>query len=393
MFRLSTPLSRLALWPALLLCSASALAQGGGQSPPTVIRTIGGSEIDIYGFVRIDVIFDDSRVNSFQAPSLILSEPDGTPSQSNLTIHPRLTRFGMNFTAPETLDTIGEAELTGRIEVDFQNGGRESRAVPRMRHAYLRLDWGPHSLLAGQTSDLISPLFPAVNADSLMWNAGNLGDRRMQIRYEYAQAAGLTLQGGIGLTGAVDPLDADSNGIRDGEAATMPNLQGRIAWSGMNLTVGGWSHFARLHTDATFNGENDFNAYSVGGDVDYQLTPRLSLRGEAWFGSALGDMRGGIGQTFRPLTGMEIDSRGGWAELDVRNGMHDLSVGFTIDDPENAQVPLGGATENRAWHVTNRFTLGPPLALGIDYLYWRTDYRALPKGTDNRVNLYFIYSF
>ena len=64
-----------------------------------------------------------------------------------------------------------------------------------------------------------------------------------------------------------------------------------------------------------------------------------------------------------------------------------------MDDPKNGQVPSGGATENRAWYLTNQFRLAPPLTLGIDYLHWKTDFKGLNDGTDNRVNLYFIYGF
>jgi hypothetical protein len=57
------------------------------------------------------------------------------------------------------------------------NIASESRAVPRIRHAYGEMRWDEFSILFGQTWDVISPLLPTINDDSLMWNAGNLGDR------------------------------------------------------------------------------------------------------------------------------------------------------------------------------------------------------------------------
>jgi hypothetical protein len=299
----------------------------------------------------------------------------------------------MNLRAPNVLESLGDARMSGRIEADFQNGGRESRAVPRMRHAYLQLDWGEHSLLAGQTSDLISPLFPAVNGDTLMWNAGNLGDRRMQVRYAYESESGFSFRSGIGMTGAVDPLDADANGIRDGEAATLPNFQGRIGYSSSRVTIGAWSHYTRLHTDLAFGGQKNFDGYSYGSDFDFRLTSRVGVRAEVWAGSNLGDLRGGIGGSFNRDTGREIDSRGGWVELGVRSGRHGLFTGYSMDDPKNGHVIAGAPTENRAWYVTNRFDLAEPLTLGVDYLHWRTQFKGLPQGTDNRVNVYLIYGF
>ena len=290
---------------------------------------------------------------------------------------------------------MGDAQLTGKIELDFQNGGRESRAVPRYRHAYMQMAWGSQSLLIGQTWDLISPLYPSVNADTLMWNAGNLGDRRVQFRYSYAPFQGLTFQAAMGLTGAVDSQDADSNGILDGEASTMPNFQGRVGYNAPNNVVrlGAWSHFGREHTDTMFGGKNDFDSYSYGADYEVRFTAQASLRGEVWAGSNLSDFRGGIGQSFLTSTGKEIDSRGGWIELGLRGGPYGFSTGYTMDSPKNGHVAGGAATENRAWYVTNQFRLAPQITFGLDYLYWKTDLKGLNDGTDNRVNLYMIYGF
>ena len=49
-----------------------------------------------------------------------------------------------------------------------------------------------------------------------MWNAGNVGDRRPQLRAAYERKVGrgkLSLLGGIGLTGAIDAQDLDNNGF------------------------------------------------------------------------------------------------------------------------------------------------------------------------------------
>lgn len=372
----------------------NSIPQPPSQPQAPIVRAEGNdSKIGFYGFVRVDAIFDDSKNNAFQAPTFVRSEPAGTENQGNFTIHPRLSRFGMNFYAPTALMNLGDARLRGRIETDFLNGGSESRAIPRMRHAYLRLDWGEHSLLAGQTSDLISPLFPTVNSSTLMWNAGNLGDRRMQIRYGYEAKSGLSFRAGIGMTGAVDPLDADANGIRDGEAAIFPNFQGRIAYDSQRVKIGAWSHYARLHTGVAFGGQNDFNGYSYGSDFEFLFMDRLRVRGEAWAGSNLGDLRGGIGQSFNRMTGQEIDSRGGWVEVGVHAGRHDIFAGYSMDDPKNQHVAAGSPTENRAWYITNRFSLSEPLVLGIENLHWRTHFKGFPKGTDNRINVYLIYGF
>ena len=367
-----------------------------GQLPDRLaVRTEGNqSEVSFYGFVRVDAIFDDSRPSAFQTPTFIRSEGPGMENRSNFTFHPRLTRMGMNYRGP-LLDSLGGSRISGKIETDFQNGGRESRAVARYRHAYLQLGWENSSLLVGQTWDIISPLYPTVNGDTLMWNAGNLGDRRVQLRYTYEPQSGLSLRAGLGLTGAVDNQDADGNGVRDGEASTMPNLQGRFGYHAPDgrVRAGVWGHYAQMETDALFGGVKDFNSYSFGGDYEIRFHPAISLKGELWKGSNLSDFRGGIGQSFNTATGEEIGSRGGWVELGLRASRYAFSTGYTIDDPENEDLLPRARTKNRAWYVTNQFRLAPPVLLGLDYLYWKTNFKGREEGIDNRVNIYFIYNF
>ena len=78
-------------------------------------------------------------------------------------MHVGLTRFSVNYRAPAS--GAGPV-VSGRIEIDFQNGGSNSGAMTRYRLAYLQMAWGPQSLLAGQRWDTIPPLLPTPNADS-----------------------------------------------------------------------------------------------------------------------------------------------------------------------------------------------------------------------------------
>jgi hypothetical protein len=361
-------------------------------APPPVQAEANKSAVSFYGMARLDLIFDDSRVNSFQAPTFVRSEADGAENRGNFNMHPRLTRFGVNYRAAQV---AGGPAVSGRLELDWQNGGSNSRAIPRYRHAFLQMSWGAHSLLAGQTWDIISPLFPTVNADSLMWNAGNMGDRRPQLRYSYEPKAGLNLRAGIALTGAIDNLDADNNGIPDGEASQTPGFQGRVGYNTANGKVlfGASTHYARLHTDTPLAGNTDFGSHSFGVDVELRFTAMVTVKGEAFTGSNLGDLRGGAGQALNVPLGREIDSHGGWVELGLRRGKYGFTTGFTMDDPADADVAASGITQNRAWYVTNQFRVAPPVMAGVDYIYWRTQFKGANNGTDNRVNAYIAFTF
>ena len=365
-------------------------------APPAQVRA-GESSVAFYGFVRVDAIYDDSRPSAFQTPLFILSEDPrtGLRDDENLTLHPRLTRFGMNYSGPQVA-RLGNAAVAGRIEIDFQNGGRESRAISRFRHAYLQLTKNQHSFLLGQTSDVISPLFPNANADTLMWNAGNLGDRRPQVRYRY-KSNRMTFESAAGLTGAVDELDLDADGVRDGEASALPNLQARVGLDSRQKdlwSIGLWGLRGWQQTSRSFGGERRFVSSAVGADYKLALGKRARLQGEAWAGEALSDYRGGIGQSINSGTGRTISSHGGWLELGVdTTPWASLYLGYTVDDPDDADVPANGRTKNDAWYITNRVRLGTPFQIGLEYIRWKTHYRGLELGLDNRFDLYAIYNF
>lgn len=356
--------------------------------------------LEVYGQIRADVIYDDSRTNAAQTPTFILSEAPGEEDRSSFTMHPRLSRLGVTFNGP-VLERLAGASVSGRLELDFQNGGRESRAVPRYRHAFVNLSWSAFSVLIGQTSDTISPLYPAANGDTLMWNAGNLGDRRMQVRLTY-QSQGEDLRwsmaGAFGLSGAVDQQDLDADGVRDGEAAGRPNLQSRIGLSypigARRLSLGLWGSSSTEELSEPIAGRASFDGRAIGIDFEVPLGARLLARGEGWKGRNLSDVRGGIGQAVNPLTGEEIDSRGGWVEVGGDfTPTYQAFLGYTLDKPDDGHVPAGGRTRNTAVYLANRFTLSSDFTIGIDVLRWRTEYQGLPEGSDNRLNAYLIYTF
>lgn len=369
--------------------------------------TAGGSKIRLYGFLRFDVMNDTQHPNNPQVAQFIPS-PDfaagGKSGAGNFTATPRQTRLGIEFTGPR-VSALNDAKLSGQLEVDFNSnpGGPESRPLLRARHANLKLEWDRFTILAGQTWDVISPLLPIVNNQGDMNYAGNVGDRRPQFRAEWRPKTGKgqwAVTGAVGLTGAIDSLDRDNDGYRDGEASGRPNIQSRIAYSRAlwvndqpaTFALSGW--YAWENTSRPFAGRADFTSQLMNIDYRLPLTSRLALRGEGWWGRNLQDIRGGVAQGINPNTGREIRARGGWAELAYRvSKQWTLYPGYTVDDPVDEDVAARGRTRNRTFYVGNRITPGGPVTFGLDYLRWRTDYKGLARGVDNRVNIFLQYNF
>jgi hypothetical protein len=355
----------------------------------------------------------------FQGPYLpfyVLSPSDPAVTARNgsdgdFAIHPRLTRLGLDTEAPPVAK-LGNAKLTGKIEIDFFNilpspilTTSNSRQFLRIRHAYGRLDWAQSYFLFGQNWDLISPLFPAANYDVVMWMAGNLADRRPQLRYVWEPKVGKG-KGSVGVMvgspGAVDSQNLDSDFVVDGEESHRPTLQTRLAvnqpsWvKGQTWEVGVWGHDGKFRIDqaVAINGQRSFDSNAIGLDARIPVTPKLLLQGEAWQGKGLADVRGGVGQNINTLTGQEIHAAGGWAELMYQfSPLYTLGGGFTLDDPDDKDVPAGGRTQNRSYYVVNRLNPGGGFTLGVDWMLFKTKYRGLQAGTNHRWNIWLQHNF
>ncbi|HEV8483404.1 MAG TPA: hypothetical protein VGV87_07640 [Blastocatellia bacterium] len=365
-----------------------------------------GNTLKFYGFLRLDLDFDSQRPNNGQAP-LFITSPDpvlGQGDAGSFSMHPRLSRFGVDYTG-KPISGLYDGKVAGKLELDFENGGSESRQIIRIRQAYLRVNWGQFSVLGGQAWDVVSPLLPTVNNDTAMWNAGNIGDRRPQFRVAYEPKSGKgqwSLVGAAGLTGAIDAVDLDANGFRDGEESKRPDAQARIGYShplwvkDQSVSFGVSGFYGWLNTTRPVTGANrrSFRSQVVNVDYTLPLASRVSLRGEGWWGRNMSDTRGGAGQGIKFLTGTEIRGRGGWSELSVKaSRYYSFHPGFTTDDPFDPDIPATGRTRNEAFYLGNRISPGGSFLIGVDYLRWKTSYKGLTRGLDNRVNVFLQYSY
>jgi hypothetical protein len=135
-----------------------------------------------YGYIKLDAAYDDSRTN-YGNFVLYVPNESGNKNDNEYNMTARQTRLGLDIMAPDMYDW----QAWGRIEFDFYGDGtkHENKGSVLLRHAFVELKKGNFSLLAGQTSDLISPL----NMDTLNytvgWSVGNIGYRRPQVRGTY----------------------------------------------------------------------------------------------------------------------------------------------------------------------------------------------------------------
>lgn len=346
-----------------------------------------GSALQLYGFARLDAIYDDNQAGLDELLGYAASR-DVAAESDDFYLHPKLTRLGADLIGP-SIDSLGGAEVTGKVEIDFyrQFQSSESRDEFRMRHAWLKLTWDDWFVMGGQTFDTISPLYPTVNPDAGSWGIGNLGDRRPQFIVGYTPSLG---EGKLSLVGSVGQSGANSSSQGDDNA----NYQGRISYKhpmlGSNLEVGLWGHYAD---------EDGFDSEAYGMDLTLPLTSALTLQGEVWAGQNLDDVRGGVWQSGVNLLGNEIASEGGWIELMWKlNARISAHVGYMVDNPDDGDLsdfsvnPNLARAKNEAFYGALHFNFDP-FAFGFDYIRLDTDYIGASSGSLNRFQSYIQYNF
>jgi len=366
---------------------APAVATAEDESPP----------LSIYGFARLDVLLNDSRMSSLEDPSFVMREPAGGQLESELTMTPRLSRVGLSIDRWEIKDdrVFGE----GKLEIDFAGGG--SVNAIRLRHAYasiarMRRERGIE-LLAGQTWDLVSPLFPSAQNDSQLRYAGNLGDRRPQLRLSMYPADKVHLAVAAAAPAVLDPQDLDGDGQVDSIAAARPMLQWLLelrsrlgGGDGAVVRVGISGHVARAELgDGTTRPSS-----SIATHFYIPLSRKVVFLGEGYLGTNLAELGGGVGQGINPMTRQSVHGLGGWLELALLpSARHMLSVGTSVDVARGDDLEPGDRERNGTIYSVLRYKPRPALQLGLEHLYWRTSYKDMPRGVANRMNMHFSVFF
>lgn len=380
------------------------------------VRTRSGGVLRLYGFGRGDVDVTTQLFNDLQNPFFVLPNDSHfllgpkqvpmRPHSAAYSIYPRLTRVGLEYYGLP-MERLGGAVALARLETDFLTstpGQSESRQLIRLRLAYGQIKKGEWTLLAGQDWDIISPLNPSINDNTLQWNNGNMGDRRPQVKllwdHKLDEDLILQVQNGIGLSDAINSSDLDGDGFRDNEAGGVPGWESRTgiiapSWVEKKKVLGGvWSILGNTRVNAPIAGRRQFPLYAFGADLQLPLTEWLMFRSEIFHGANLDDYRGGIGQGINVLTGQSIMTTGGWAEVMLQTvPWHQLSLGYSTDDPINRQIAPGGRTLNRSIYIGNRFIGGNGLVCGVDVQDWSTYWNGFHYGQAYLVKTFMQVAF
>lgn len=349
-------------------------------------------DIQLYGYIKADASYDSSRTTT--GNFVVWADNESSNNNDNeFNMTANQTRLGMLITGPQEDDI----KTSGRVEIDFYGSGAdENKAKIQMRHAYLKLDWPENrlSIIAGQTSDVISPLNPYTLNYTVLWDVGNIGYRHPQIRLTKAFAATKDID--MKIEGALSRTIGDTEllGLKAGEDSGFPTFQGRLSatfpFSGHKPTTIGFSgHWAEEEYDS-----KDTDSWSINLDVTQPINKWLTIKGELFNGENLDNYFGGIGQGVDASTLREIGSRGGWIAANLGPwGKWNYNIGAGIDDVDDDDVTSGARTLNRCLFGNAIYSLTKNAQIGFELSHWRTEYKGSGDAEDFRAQTSFIYKF
>jgi len=290
------------------------------------------------GYFKADAVYDQTRVNSGNYALYVLDKPENDV----MSITARETRLGLDFSWKEN-----EIETAAKLEFDFYGLGatsatlnsQDNKPTSMLRHAYLQLTKGHWSILAGQTSDIMSPLAPKTANYTVCWDQGNIGYRRPQFRVSgwISPTEKIKLSATVGAARTLGG-DLDGDKIDDGADAGIPTAEGRLAVSAKlgtsnALDIGVSGHYG-TEEYAVAAAKKNIASWSGNLDAKLAVSDFFELAGEFFTGQDLGAYYGGVGQTVN-LMKQEIASKGGWGQISVKFADRFwVNAGYGVDDPD-----------------------------------------------------------
>jgi len=362
-------------------------------------------DIQLYGYLKFDASYDSSQINNGNFAQWVEREnANKNDEQFNMTANQ--SRFGVKINGTDS----GAMKTSGRAEVDFYGGSNENKAHLMMRHAYMKMDWieDRFNIIAGQTSDVISPLFPSTVNYSVGWWTGNIGYRRPQIRLTkelgFETGGFLKLEGALARTIGRDNIYLEGT-TDSGEDAGFPTLQGRASITLPTLgdqeaTIGLSAHWGEEEYDIDYTGrDKEFSTWSLNLDYTQPICKKVKIKAELFTGENLSAYLGGIGQGVitnpaLPNYYEEIGSAGGWiaASLGPWDKMR-FNVGGGIDDVESGNINTGDRSMNRSIFGNMFYTFNNNTQWALELSHWRTEYYGPGDSDSLRVQTAFIYKF
>ncbi len=357
-------------------------------------------DMEMYGFVQAVGSYSDSDLAQSNAPVAAPRETSLTNTdQDEFSSSAQDTRLGFKIKGPD-LDNGGKT--SGQIEIDFANSNT-STYTPRLRLAFVDLDFGKWSINAGQNWDIFAPINPNVINAGALYRQGNLGTRHPQVYLgnKWGEIPGGKLWTKVGI------IDTDDMVQEEGGIPVFAGYAGyetKILGIPTSLGLGG------LWGEAENNSFNDHSIWAVTSSATMKFTDWLSFKAEGFSGAKLDDFMGGSAIGFTRGSGTstasttDVNSKpirvmGGFMELCYKPLKSiETNYGFGIDSAnDDAFIPANDVDEvydvNKTYYTNIKYSLSKDVVVGLEYQYFKTDFVDGVSGDANRVLSSLTYKF
>jgi len=319
----------------------------------------------------------------------------------------RSTRLGIDVAGP-AVALFDDAKIGGKVEFDFQGPSLQTNNGGILfRHGYFEIKNDDYRLLAGQTWDVISPLYTPTFDYTVGSGAGNLAYRRAQFRFERYLSCSDTFMITLQTAAAVDILvPVSSPNPIVGSHGSWPDWQNRVALTfgerkakgAQPIEVGVSGHVGEQNYEFLPGGHPpvfDFTrpTWSFSIDAKIPITKTFGVQGELFTGANLSNYYGGILQGIDPGTLNVIRDNGGWGDIwyDMRPDLH-WNLGYSIDDPLNKDMTTG-RTYNQYFYCNFIYDITKFLNAGLEVSSWKTFYFSQRPGEALRLEALVRYNF
>jgi len=370
---------------------------------PTSFAAVANSRIEFYGYAKLDMAYDTGRVFPGNYAMYVQPMPLNQNNNSQYNMTADQTRLGMNFTAVDT----GDVKVTGKLEFDlYGNGTANNKPAPLWRHFYMQVYWPKwdFSILAGQTSDIISPLnAPTINY-TVQWAQGNIGYRHPQLRFDKGWAINdkSKFDWQLGFVGGSGHSYTNLSGTYNSAVTSyVPVVMTRFGFTfpgagdrKVNLGISG--HYGRetFLPGLVHESSVRLSTYSYNFDAFVPLSKNWTFQGEYYYGADLDQFFGGSSQAVSLKDELGTIASGGWAAITYQASPKlTFNLGGGADSPRISQLETGARGNNSNIFANVWYTFAKQTQVGFEVSRLVTGY--VDKDTVNamRYQLAFQYNF
>ena len=336
-------------------------------------------------------VFSTKRTFPSGIPLFLLPDSPFGLATNSFDLHARQSYVGGVFSGPD----LGDFQTGGQLLTFVQNHDLSADDYGLLvYYAFGELKNEQWRFAAGLQQDVFNPVSPTIVYLTKMYASGNTGSYRGQLRAERflqdADALGITVQAALSeplstlITGDAGRITED-NGWPNIETRVELGLGPRCEIRGSRirpLEVGFSGVVGQFRTTRTLLADPInlppravIDTWGVGSDFQWWVSDRFGVRGEFYYGQAMGEYNGGVLQSFNPTNFQEIRSTGGFGELFyyLTDACH-VHVGYGIDDPRDGDLAATQIRRNQSYFVNLVWDLSKTVQLGLEVDYRKTDY-------------------